>query len=253
MSLVVGVDGCPQGWCAVMLDSETLEASAVHYNTFAQLNDELRLYTIAIDIPIGLPDCAGGRDCDREARAYLGWPRRASVFSPPARATLHLCGQKDRYREACDVNRGHTERAISQQSFGIGPKIREVDHAMTPTLEKRVYEAHPEVSFAAMNGRPMVHRKSTPEGRAERWAVLRGLLGQLPERPARPPELGRACDLEDYIDAVACAWTAKCVEAGSAHSFPEDPLRDAKGLRMAIWVPLARTHRPRGPRALCPA
>jgi predicted RNase H-like nuclease len=152
--------------------------------------------------------------------------------------TLEFCGQKDLYRKACGVNRECTDRAISQQAFWIGPKIREVDQAMTRALERRVCEAHPEVSFAAMNGgNAMCHRKSTSKGRQERWAVLRRIFGQLPALPARPPELGRTCDLEDYIDAIACAWTAKCIAEGEARSFPAKPPRDAEGLRMAIWAP----------------
>ena len=239
MSLVAGVDGCPKGWCAVLIDTETLEMAAVHYDTFAQLDDELRRLTIAIDVPIGLLDCPGGRDCDREACAYLGWPRRNSVFSPPARVTLEFCGQKDLYRKACGVNRECTDRAISQQAFWIGPKIREVDEAITPDRESRVYEVHPEVCFAAMNdGRAMRRRKTTPEGRKERWRVLKRRFGlDLPITPALPGNLRRLCDLEDYVDALACAWTAKCIAEGEARSYPEKPPKDAKGLRMAIWAP----------------
>ena len=129
-------------------------------------------------------------------------------------------------------------KAISQQSFWIGPKIREVDNRMTRALERRVYEAHPEVSFAAMNGdRAMLNRKGTREGRTERWSILRRTFSDLPSTPELSSALRGLCDLEDYIDALACAWTAAMIKAGDAESLPARPPRDQRKLRMAIWRP----------------
>ena len=236
MPKVLGVDGCPHGWCAVQLDARKLTLTPVHYDTFEAILDAHPNTVIAIDVPIGLMDGPGGRECDRAARAYLRWPRRNSVFSPPARKTLQLCGHDGDYKEACRVNREVTGgKAISQQSFWIGPKIREVDEAMTRAIERRVYEAHPEVCFAAIAGHPMSNRKSRRLGREERWRHLRKKFPQLPPEPARPAELGRRCDLVDYIDAIACAWTAARIAADEAVPMPEKALRDRCGLRMTIW------------------
>jgi predicted RNase H-like nuclease len=241
MATVLGVDGCPKGWCAVSLDTASNEFSAAHYDTF---DDVLatRSRKIAIDMPIGLMDSPGGRDCDREARALLGWPRRNSVFSPPARATLAYCDNIESYRKACKVNEDVTERKISRQAFNIGPKIKEVDDAMTRQRERRVFEAHPEVSLAAMTGVPMKHRKSRRAGRDERWRPLSHVfrLGRSPEKPA---ELRGLCGIEDYIDALVCAWTAKRILEGKADPMPAKPPRDPSGLRMAIWRPRPLAHR----------
>ncbi len=272
MPTVLGVDGCPHGWCAVQFDTDTRALTSSHHDTFRNVLSTFPRITIAIDVPIGLMQSPGGRDCDRSAREYLGWPRRNSVFSPPVRQALSLTGHKCMYKDACRVNREATGgTAISQQSFWIGPKIREVDNRMTRTLERRVYEAHPEVSFAAMNSsqirtnvgaqrlratptsrresaapanapqrdprHAMRYRKGTPAGRAERWRVLRRTFSDLPRTPVLPHELRRLCDLEDYIDALACAWTAACIKAGDASPLPARPPRDPEGLRMAIWRP----------------
>ncbi len=238
MPTVLGVDGCPRGWCAARLDTNTLALTPFHYDTFREILDSHRGTVIAIDVPIGLMEGPGGRDCDREARKYLGRPRASSVFSPPARRTLRLCGKDGRYRQACQINIKVTGKAISQQSFWIGPKILEVDKVMTRALERRVYEAHPEVSFTAMNdGCAMPNRKGTREGRAERWRVLRRIFSDLPKTPVLPQELGRNCDLEDYVDALACAWTALAIKDGDATRLPARPKRDQTGLRMAIWRP----------------
>ncbi|MEX1194908.1 MAG: DUF429 domain-containing protein [Dehalococcoidia bacterium] len=179
----------------------------------------------------------GGRDCDRAARALLGWPRMTSVFSPPARQTLKWCCSD--YKRACRINFANTKRKISQQAFYIGPKIREVDDTMTRPRARRVYEAHPEVSFAALNtpGGAMRFRKSKHAGRTERWALLRRIFPELPPEPRLPDALSRLCDREDYIDALVCAWTAARIHAGEADPLPADPPRDNKLLRMAIWRP----------------
>jgi predicted RNase H-like nuclease len=230
MTLVLGVDGCPHGWCAVALDTTSGTLTPAHVDTFAEAV-ATSASTIAIDVPIGLLDVPGGRDCDRAARKLLGRPRMTSVFSPPSRAAL-VCAT---YEEACAANFACTERKISRQSFGIGPKIREVDEAMTTDREARVYEAHPEAAFAALAGHAMTHRKSKRDGRGERWAALRRAFSRLPAGPALPESLRRCCDLEDYVDALVLAWTAARIRSGEAISLPADPPRDSKGLRMAIW------------------
>ncbi len=239
MPTVLGIDGCPRGWCVVKIDTKTRAITPFHYDTFRDILTTFRRTTIAIDVPIGLMDGPGGRDCDREAREYLGRPRGSSVFPPPVREILPLTGQKGKYRKACSASRRVTKgKAISQQAFYIGPKIREVDNVMTSALERYVFEAHPEVSFAAMNrDRAMLHRKGTREGRTERWRVLRCTFSDLPSTPVLPGELGKLCDLEDYVDALACAWTAATIKAGDAESLPVKPQRDDKKLRMAIWRP----------------
>jgi predicted RNase H-like nuclease len=238
MPIVLGVDGCPHGWCAVALDTETLAHSAAHYPDFAVLLADFPQTTIAIDVPIGLLDRPGGRDCDRAARKLLGPGKGSSVFSPPARKTLRWCGKEENYERACSVNYQSNGRKISKQSFWIGPKVREVDDAMRarPALQRRVFEVHPEVAFAAMAGRAMQPGKRTAAGKQERWAVLRRRVPRLRVQASLPPQLRRLCDLEDYIDALACAWTARSISLKQARSLPEKPPRDAVGLRMAIWV-----------------
>ena len=107
---------------------------------------------IAIDIPIGLLESAepGGRECDRKARRLLGQPRGSSVFSPPVRGALSI---RD-YWKALSINRSSSSHrtGISRQCFGIFPKLQEIDSLMTPSLQTRVKEVHPEVCFYAMNG-----------------------------------------------------------------------------------------------------
>jgi predicted RNase H-like nuclease len=56
MTHVAGVDGCPKGWIAIVLDDGRF-ARAEFAATFADLLPNLAdAEVIAVDIPIGLPD-----------------------------------------------------------------------------------------------------------------------------------------------------------------------------------------------------
>ncbi|HEU0114068.1 MAG TPA: DUF429 domain-containing protein, partial [Thermomicrobiales bacterium] len=178
-SQAVGVDGCRGGWLAVVLDpiAGTL-TPRVHPDFASVLAARPAPATIAIDMPIGL-SVGVPRGCDVEARRLLG-PRRSSVFPAPDR---RLLGARD-YREALARARALTGTGISRQAFNIVAKAAEVDRAMTPALQQRAIEVHPEVSFWAMNGGvPMAHPKRRPEGFAERRSVLAAALGlSIPDR-----------------------------------------------------------------------
>ncbi|MGH7254449.1 MAG: DUF429 domain-containing protein, partial [Nitrospirales bacterium] len=186
---------------------------------------------IAVDVPVGLLDRPqpGGRLCDREARRLLGW-RASSVFSPPCRTVLRA----NRYEEV----RGS---GLTVQAFGILPKIREVDRVMTPGRQDWVFEAHPELAFAAMAGRPMRWNKKTYEGRRERLRVLDRTLPDALGIPQEQLRQGlsvyprRLVAVDDVIDAYALLWAAYRIAAGRAVRLPWSPRADRRGLRMEIW------------------
>ena len=225
---VAGVDGCHEGWLVVRADTAedcfALREPRVVADFAALLDATKACAAVAVDIPIGLAD-SGPRLADGEARRLLERPRASSVFPTPVRAVL---GARD-YRSACDASFAACGKCISQQTFNILAKIREVDAAMTPSLQERVVEGHPEVSFRALGGRPMCFNKKRPAGRAERRALLVGVFdAALPERsPA-----GAA--LDDLNDACVLAWTAARVVSGQAQRLPPAPQHDGRGLRMEI-------------------
>ena len=236
---VAGVDGCPAGWVAVCWNGTDARLALC-----AAFADVLELpeapVAIAVDIPIGLPERAqkGGRPCDVEARAGLGG-RQSAVFAVPARAAV----AEQEYRRACAVALAHSDppRKISKQCFNLFPKIREVDALMTPALQDRVFECHPEAAFRAMNGRRPLQEpkkvKSRPyePGLELRRALLlrRGFAADfLGATPFPKSKVGP----DDILDACACAWSAARIARGDATRFPADPPVDATGLRMEIWA-----------------
>lgn len=196
--------------------------------------------TIAVDIPIGFPERieGGGRSCERLVRKLLG-PRQSSVFATPARAVVH----EEDYRKGCALalNLSEPPRKISKQAFNLFPKIRELDALLTPELNRRVYECHPEVAFWALNGHApasfpkKVKSRPNPDGLSERRALLvnAGYDTAFLSPSARLP--GRA-SLDDLIDAAVCSWSAARIARGEAISFPDPPEWDAQGNRMAITV-----------------
>lgn len=204
----VGVDGCRAGWIAASTEGDV----ALHATFADLLRAEPRSF-VAVDVPIGLlsEGRTGDRACDREARKLLG-PPRASVFPPPLRTRLHA---KERPPE------------MSAQSFGILPRVAEVDALMDPTLQARVVEAHPEWAFALLAGRPMRHPKRTPEGARERRRALRDVVPV----PASPP---RGAAPDDLLDACVLAWTARRAAEGRSLRVPATPPVDSRGLRMEI-------------------
>ncbi len=224
--MVAGVDGCRGGWVVVHLADEAIVRVEVTTHLRA-LVDEVRAGRLAaagIDMPIGLPHDRP-RASDRELRAWLG-PRRSTVFPTPARAVLHAAD----YGDALARNRHHLGVGLSKQSWNLVPKIGELDKLMTPDLQPRVSEAHPESSFAAMNKGALTTRKVTPEGQTERRALLGTHL--------RNPDALDTADapVVDVLDACAAAWTAHRVATGTARWFGDLEARDAHGLRMTVAV-----------------
>jgi len=237
---VAGVDGCPAGWLVVLCDRSGLRSPAARI--VGSFTDILALpeapLVVAIDMPIGLPErtIIGGRQPDIAARSVLG-PRQSSVFAVPSRRAV-MAGD---YAAACAaaLQTSDPPRKISKQAWHLFPRIREIDAVMTPALQQRVHECHPEVAFWAMNARqPLAEPKKIksrphPLGLALRRQLLSASgfpEAFLHETSFRPSAAGG----DDFLDACACAWTAGRILAGIAETFPPEPPLDAKGLRQEI-------------------
>lgn len=239
--LVAGVDGCPGGWLVVLRPLDDPAAATVRLcPTFA---DVLALdpapVMIAVDIPIGLPDRIGpgGRGADVAARTVLG-ARQSAVFAVPSRAAV----MEPDYRAACAIAFATSEppRKISKQAFNLFPKIREVDAALTPTLQARVREVHPEVAFAALNGwRPLdLPKKVKSQPHPPGLDLRRDLLvaaGYAPRLWETANFRRKDAGPDDLLDAAANSWTAVRLVRGEARCFPDQPPVDARGLRCEIW------------------
>lgn len=218
---VTGVDGCAAGWVAVTLGPPVtdLAAAFVVKVTVAATLDQLPLAAVTgIDMPLGLLG-AGWRDADRLARRALG-RRGVTVFAIPPRAVWEC----QSYAEANRLCRELTGQGFSVQAWGLRRKIAEADQfrrrAAAGPHEVRLYEVHPELSFAALAGAPLPDTKHTKAG----LTVRRDLLARA--GIALPPKVAGAAE-DDVLDAAAVAWSARRIAAGTAvtlanHSQPAD-------------------------------
>jgi predicted RNase H-like nuclease len=224
---VAGVDGCRAGWVAFKVELPSRVTSVEVVDLTSILREKpADLACLCIDIPIGLLD--GPRACDTEARKLLGQPRGRSVFSAPCRAALLATT----HAEANKINQEKTGRGLSQQSYCIGPKIKQVDDVITPDCQKWAFEVHPEVCFWALNAKsPMAHKKKSEPGVAERLALLSPVFPEIEFHLGNRPS-GVAKD--DLLDAAVAAWTALGRHRGEA-SCVCTPERDEMGLATTIW------------------
>ena len=189
---------------------------------------------VSVDIPIGLPE-RGSRQCDLDARRFLGKPRNSSVFPAPVRG----CVRPGSYAEINAAHYGIDGRGLTRQAYGLLEKIAQVDQDLRadPSRQQWIREIHPEVSFTCWNGgRPMRHNKKKPCGRTEREALIETVWPAQRARLAMHVR-GHGCAPDDLNDAFAALWTARRIAARSARVFPEKTSEvDARGLRMEIFA-----------------
>ncbi|HUW19115.1 MAG TPA: DUF429 domain-containing protein [Sedimentisphaerales bacterium] len=241
---VAGVDGCKAGWCVAVaravsqtgrlhadcvLRLERILVASAFAEVLAETQDcEL----VCVDIPIGLSDNESPRDCDISARKILRGPRASSVFPAPIRPCLSAVD----YDTASRISLEYSGKKLNRQSFALLKKIRQVDQLMTPTLQDRVREIHPEVSFWALNGKKAVEQnKKTVAGQAKRHKLLQRVFTNMDE--VLNEGLRRGYGMDDAFDALAAAWTAGQTVSGKAGTLPKNPRLDSRGLRMEIFCP----------------
>jgi predicted RNase H-like nuclease len=228
MEQIAGIDGCRSQWLAIahVPGSSSFTAQVLATSELAAQPWALA----AIDIPIGLPD-RGAREADGAARKFVG-PRASSVFPCPIRPALEATS----WEEACEITYRHNGHRISRQTFGILPKIRAVDECVRSTdLRHRLFEVHPEVSFASWQGAPMLHAKKDARGHEDRRALIARHFGPEAFASAVAQVGARSVAADDIADAFAALWSAERLLAGTARRLPDVPTFDSYGLPMHIW------------------
>ena len=230
----IGVDGCPAGWFFVALEPSGRSRWGIVRtltDLVAETSEPARVF---VDIPIGLLDGPGPRECDQMARRALGGRRASSVFPAPARPVLDAVDYEDAKRRS----RESTGKALSRQAFAILHKCREVDRLLRDDAKARriVREIHPEVCFWAFAGRrPMEHNKKKEEGFRERIELLERIRPSAEQEIEEMLRQFKRSDVarDDAVDALAAALTASA-PAAALRTLPQQPQVDRAGLRMEI-------------------
>ncbi|MEZ8580419.1 DUF429 domain-containing protein [Vibrio splendidus] len=170
----IGIDGCKAGWIAWIISGNEPPTFKV-VNTLDELVDDLTGATTLIDMPIGFSDSqTPDRLCDKAARRFLTSKRGSSVFPVPCREAVY---QTD-YIAGCIANVQQLDKKFSKQTWGIVPKIRELDELIETYPNLSIRESHPEVVFAALKGEPLTFSKRTQEGKEERLSIIQQLAPQ---------------------------------------------------------------------------
>lgn len=220
MKRFAGLDGYRKGWVAVWIEGRSRSWTTIP-TVVALLSQPFD--RAAIDMPIGVPH-TGNRGCDIEARTLLR-PHQSRVFTGVRRWLFEMPDYRTIKPEA--DRRG--EKAVSKQMHAILPKIREIDAVMTPTLQDRLLESHPELIFWRLNGKRPLPSKKSVDGRLQRRALLE--TDGFHELDRWIGELrGTGAKIDDLFDACACAIAAR----DSKDRVPAVPLVDPRGLRMEI-------------------
>jgi predicted RNase H-like nuclease len=228
---LAGVDGCKSGWLVVESTPDMRQANwkiVPNWNAIAR-EAEAECEFVAVDMPIGISG-NGVRQCEVDARRVLS-PSASRVFKTLPRETLRFA--QDEWSTANQWSKSNGMGGLSKQIWNIRPKIIEIDAAITPALQARVHEAHPELAFARLNGGKPLQSKHTPEGLTHRRALLEASgfrqletwLGQL---------RGSGAKADDLLDACALVLTARHLLEGTAIMLPGEPEFDARDLRMSI-------------------
>jgi predicted RNase H-like nuclease len=218
---VLGVDGCRRGWVAVALEGGRF-ATARFAARFADLVDD-EATIIGVDIPLGSNGAV--RAADGEARRLLG-RRGVTVFDAPPGDVLDAPDHATANRW-CRERHG---RGLSAQAWNLVPKMRDVEPHWHEAPQ-RIFEVHPELSFATMGDAVVEEPKQT-------WAGHRTRARLLADAGIRvPDELGTAgaAGPDDVLDAAAVAWSAARIAAGEQRSVPDPVERDAADRPIAIW------------------
>mgnify|MGYP006291423857 FL=1 len=258
---VAGVDWAGGAWLAVVFDGDGEPAARLEPDLEALWTDR-EFDRLLVDVPIGLPDdeatLAAREAVDSAARGAAERP--SSVFPVPSRSACEAAAAGADYETVSDRNRADLDKGLSRQSYHIAPAVGEVDEFLREDESAReaVLEAHPEVCFRGLAGRPLDHSKTGAPGVGERLAALDGHLAD----PSAA--LGRICrdlfdaaggdgggtetaavgaadaTVDDAVDALGLAVVARR-STDELRFLPGDDAerRDAEGvpMRMAYWSP----------------
>ena len=226
---VVGVDGCTGGWAAVSLTGDHVDIGIYHC-----ISDVLAAHAdaerILIDMPMGLPENVNDLRPDAQLRTMLKG-KASSVVNCPCRQAVYA-----NVKEASAVNKAVLGKALSAQSIGLIPKIRELDEYLSAHSETRefIFESHPELCFAKLSRAPVLEKKRSHEGQHKRLSILSAFRPTVRGAVEHADIKKNQASLDDLIDAACLALTAQLSLKRPLLSVPERPETDARGLMMKI-------------------
>jgi predicted RNase H-like nuclease len=214
--IVAGADVWKGKWVVVVLANGAFQRGFVA-PTFAEAIEGLGdAVVIGVDIPIGLPRGGERRACDVAARECVG-ARRSSVFFTPSLDLLSCASAA----EANVLARRNGWHGVAAQTFALKKQVLAVQPFAD--TDARIFEVHPEVSFAEAHQNFLAASKSTWNGQMIRREILKGLGISIPDFEAG---VGHA-EPADVLDAAIVAWSAMRIATGTSKTLPAEGQRQS--------------------------
>ena len=232
-TLCIGADGCAGGWIAAILENGKLRLE--RYPSLWELTKRFPSFPcLLIDMVIGLRNSPQQIRPDDLARKELG-VRGSTIFPVPSRAAVYAENEEEQKR----ANLLTLGKSLSRQTINIITKIRELDEFLeeNPAYRTCIFESHPELDFARLNGSVLMSRKKGDDGIHERVAVLRKHLPNLSVEGLQSKAKELKCNIDDIVDATCLAVTASLAASGQCETIPACPEQDERGLYMRLTVP----------------
>ena len=227
---LAGITPCPAGWLVLPARmagiTVTAEEPFVLKKLFEVLDWRPKWDAAAINAPTGLNDFAGSqyRECDAEAREYVGWPRVVGIGGVPSREGM---------RAANRAEMKELEPWMTKHDFRRMRWLREAERELQPFHSRSIFPAHPDVSFTAMNSdEPLKTSPWHEDGHLERLELVRQQLPGVDDVITRVPPDGSGP--VHVMQAAALLWTARRASGRAISRFPLDPTWDDLGMRMEV-------------------
>ena len=224
----VGIDGCKNGWISIGNSNCNFKKSIIIFKEkFSDLINEYPSNSIfLVDMPLILTKSKKIRACDIEAKLFLK-KRQSSIFLAPCFQAL----KAESYEKANRINRKITSLGLSKQSWNLFKKIIE----MQPyAFDKKVFEGHPECSFAFYNKKPMDYNKTSLKGLFLRLEIINQIGFNLIDLSKKLSNEIQAKP-DDLIDAAILCWSASRIVNGQANHLPKKINPSEKQKKMAIY------------------
>ena len=223
----MGIDACRGGWAVAYEEGQVL-----HLDIWENLQGLLapEVERVCIDMPIGLHPL---RRLDQQLRSLLKPIRHQSVFSVPLREAVY----SSTYEKAKAINKEHTGKSISIQSWNICHRIKELDQFLSQYHRPQIiYECHPEWCFFKLNNNQhLQHKKSIQEGVSERLKLLTKIDGRVEKlffNTMKKTKRARV-KADDILDALCLYLSSR----SNMNIINNDPITDEQGRLMRIAYP----------------
>ncbi len=200
MALVFkGLDSCKKGWVLAILAQDSIALSYINNLSNIPYKNQLTV----IDMPLDCPSSIGHypRDCDRQAKKFLG-KQHSSIFYAPLKNWL-----KHPLSTINQVCEHHKKPKLSIQSYHLFNKINELQ---TNKTQHYFIESHPECIFKKWYQANLPSKKTTKGFQIRKQLIIQKLKRYNLQELNRSIEIfynqnKHYCTNDDIIDALALA------------------------------------------------